>query len=122
MLVAQVGSLGSMLDEGPSTAMVLALAKVGIERFEDLGVHSSNRQMPEGRPDVLVDLGEIAAPGAGLGVEHLQPAVQQLVEGRRCAWVPLLVDLVEQSGEDLLGLRTGAWARRNGLPEVEATL
>jgi hypothetical protein len=111
-----------MVDEGTSTAVVLALAKVCVGRLEDFGVHSAHGKMPEDRPDVFVDLGEIAAPRAGFGIEHLQPTVQQLIEGGRGPRVALFVDLAEQSGEDLLRLRPGARTGTNSLPKVEAAL
>jgi hypothetical protein len=73
-------------------------------------------------PDVLVDLEDIAALGGWLDIEHVEPPVQELIDGGARARVAPLIHLVEESRAGLLGVARGIRTGRNYLGEVVSAL
>jgi hypothetical protein len=53
---------------------------------------------------VFADDALVSAPGAGLDVDDVEVLVEELVDRGRCSRVTLLVNLVEETGADPLGL------------------
>jgi hypothetical protein len=87
----------------PASAVVAALAQLGAEGLQDLRIELANLHRAEHRPDVLADLSLVPMPGARLDVDHIEPAIDQLVHGLPSCAGCVLVNLVEQPRPDLLG-------------------
>lgn len=88
-----------------ASTVVAAPAQHGIERFQLLSVQAADWQLAQQRPDVLVQLLDVPLPGRRLDVEHLEPAVEQLVDGRSGPRVAALVDLGQEAGPCLSASR-----------------
>lgn len=89
---------GPMIDPGRVSAVLLALAHLSVERVQHLAVQPAHGQPTDQRPDVLVDVPDVGAPGRLLDIEHLEVPVEELVDGGSDPWVSLLVHLVQQAG------------------------
>jgi hypothetical protein len=120
--VASVGPVGAVIDRTAPAAMVAAAAQLGIERVQDVRVDRADLLMPDQRPDVLVDIAAVGRQRGAFGFDHLQVAVEQLVQRRAGPWVPLLPDLGEHPSQRRVGQVTRLRASRNDLGEVAAAL
>jgi len=82
-------------------------AQGGVEAVEGRGVQPPERDVAERREDGAVDVALVGDPGAPGKVGHLEPARQELRDGRVGRRPPALVDLGEQAGAERLGLALG---------------
>lgn len=89
-------------------AQVLAVPQPGVEALQELCVDFRRGRGAEGRFDVEPDQVLVALAGAVLVPRDLQPLLQHLRDRDVAARVPLLVDLLLQSGQRLLGLAVAA--------------
>lgn len=104
-LVARVWTAGAVLDQPFAPRTVIAAApQLGVERFDRLCIQSADLDVADERPDVPVDVAEIAMAGRPLDLEDVQPAIQKLVHGRLGPRVAALVHLGDQPDTSLLGL------------------
>lgn len=117
-LRALVQAVDDVLDSLAAVAVVPALAEDCLMTVEGLAVEPCDRQVAEQRADVAADRLLVPLPGGLLDVEEFEVAVHELVHGRLGARVALLVDLIDEPGADLLGLRPGLGAGGHGLNEV----
>jgi hypothetical protein len=84
-----------------------AAAQLRVEAVQGGGVEAWRGQVAERRQDGPLDVALVGDPGAPGQVGPLQPALQQLSEGRVGGWRPALVGLGEQSGTKGLGFALG---------------
>jgi hypothetical protein len=108
-------AVGAVLDVLLAAAVVAAAPQLRVQPVDRLGLDPAKLQPADRRPDVILDLADVAGAGLPLDVEHLQPPVQQLVDRGLRPRAALLVDLVEQPGDGLLGSRfVSLWVARAG--------
>src|SRR5690348_9255866 len=108
----------TMLHKTTTTTVMAAASQGRVERLQRLSINLSYRDRAEQRPNVLVDLSDVAKPGGHLDVEHIQPAVKQLIHRRVGTRIALFVDLRQQARTDLLGLTGGVGAGRDRLGQI----
>jgi hypothetical protein len=90
-------------------AVLAALAQLGVETLQGLGIEPADLQGADRGADVLVDLADVTLPGGRLQLDHFEVAVEELVDCRRAGTgAAVLVDLGEQLDPDTLGLTAGA--------------
>jgi hypothetical protein len=82
-------------------------AQGGVEAVEGGGVQALEGDLAQGGQDRPVDVALVGDPGAPGEVGHLEPACQQLGDGRVGRRPFALVDLGEQAGAERLGLAFG---------------
>lgn len=104
VLIANVLPCGPVCDERTSPAVITASTETGVQRVDRLGIQACDRKLTDSRPDVLLDLADVVDARRALNIEDAQPAVEQLVHRRARAWASALVDLIEELGQNLLGL------------------
>lgn len=102
-----------VLDRRPAIAADPAATQLGAELLQHLGGDLADRHVAEGGGDVVADTPLVSPAGGRLDLMDTQPRVQRRAEGGFRAGVALLVDLVQQSGEDSAGL--GLAGRRLGM-------
>jgi hypothetical protein len=113
---------GPVLQGAPTLAMIAALAKLRVERLQGLDIKPPDLKPAKERPDVLADLPLVAASGARLDIDHLKPAMNQLVDRRGRSRVALLVDPVQQPCPHLLRFLLRSRTLLDGLTQVVTLL
>jgi hypothetical protein len=99
-----------------AAAQVTALLQPCVEPFQKFDVEPADLRCPEPRRDVQPDQVLVPVAGRLLQVGDLQPLLDRLAHSDRGLRVLVLVDLVEQACQCLLGLVVGA----DGLGDVAA--
>ncbi|MBT2393615.1 hypothetical protein J7E87_30455 [Streptomyces sp. ISL-1] len=99
--------LGVCLTVATAFALLLARAETGVEELQHLGRELARLQAAEGWLDVVADdaLGPLVRGLDELG--DTEPAIEQERHRHPGLGVAQLVDLIEESGADLLGLGPG---------------
>ena len=103
---ALVLPLDTVVDGRPAVATVPAPPELGVELLEHLSCDLRQGHITERRLDVPPPVPVVAAQRALLGLVHAEPGVERGGERGLRPGVAALVDLAEQTGEDLsrLGL------------------
>jgi len=90
-----------------SAADTTATAQLRVGAVEGGRVETPQRQVAERRQDGPLDVALVGHPSAPGQIGHLQPALEQLGQGRVGGWSPALVDLSEQTSTEGLGFPLG---------------
>ena len=96
-----------MLYEPPSIAVVTTSTQNGVEGLQRFGVHLRDRKGAQQRPDVLIDLRDVAPTCRDVHVGDLEPTVEELVDRGARAGIAPLVYLRQQPRTGLLDLPAG---------------
>ncbi|MEU7814332.1 hypothetical protein [Pseudonocardia sp. NPDC049154] len=102
-------------------AVDAAAPELGVERVEHVGVDRAGLESADEGADVILEVSRVHEVRARADVDHLEVAVEQLVDRRRRSRVPALVDLVEHPRARGLSLSVRTRSGRNDLDEVVPT-
>jgi hypothetical protein len=94
-------ALGPSGDEGAPAAGNAALAEARVQRVDRLGLEPGDRQPPDRRADVFLDLAEVAGPCGPLHLDDIESAVDQLVDRHASARAALESGLLLDLGKQL---------------------
>lgn len=123
VLVAHMRLGSAVLDILSSVTVIHALPQICVERLQGVRLDSCDRRGAEDRTYVLVGLADVVAPRARRNIDrNLEVAIEQLIQGCRCAGGAPLVDLTLKPRERLLGMLLGVRPRRDRLSEVDGFL
>jgi hypothetical protein len=67
---------------------------------------------------VVLDVADVALQRRLVHVHDIEVLIQQLIHGGASAWVPLLVNLVQEPGPESLGLSVRSWTGWHDLAQV----
>jgi hypothetical protein len=99
--------------------VLTATPQLRIQRVQRIGVECPDLDIADERGDVLAHVAPVLIAGARLPIEMLvQVPLEQLVDRGARAEIAAIVDLVQQPGQNLLGLPLGRRPIRHRLPEV----
>jgi hypothetical protein len=117
-LVSLVVDVGPVLDVRAAAAAGAARAELGVERVHRLAVDAADREGGRALRGCVGGSGAHSRCGCVLDLQHVEVAVEELVDRGVRPGAPLLVHLGQQAGTDLLGLLGGLRPGWHDLGEV----
>ncbi len=120
--IAVMQSIRSVIGARSPIAVIVAAAKLGVERLDDLSIDSANLRGSDTRQDVLIGLTAVVLPRLRTEDPILHVPFDQLLNGGIGSRVTPLVDLGDELCPQRLSLIPGVRPGRDRLLQVQLLL